>query len=314
MVTPPFPVAATHVGIPPLAAPPRALPSFGMRLAGLRRLPWSVRLAGGTLLAFGTLALLAPHLAPYDPARQFDLIALQNAPPSAAHPFGTDAFSRDVLSRTLYAARASLGVAALAAAVATALGVAVGGVGGALGGRAERLLMRGVDAVLGVPRVLLLLAVVALWAHISSPALALVLGVTAWPGTSRLVRARVASVRRAEFVEAARALGASPARVLLRHLPPHVAGTVGVAATLLFGELLALEAGLSFLGLGVRPPDASWGSIVQDGAAYVADAPWTVAAPTACVVLCVLAASVLGDYAGDAAGGRARGTSSGAGA
>ena len=127
------------------------------------------------------------------------------------------------------------------------------------------------------------------------------------------MRARLASVRRAEFVEAARALGASRARVLLRHMPPHVVGTVGVAATLLFGELLALEAGLSFLGLGVRPPDASWGSMVQDGAAYVADAPWTVAAPTLCVVLTVLAASVLGDYVGDAAGtSRGGGTTAGA--
>lgn len=298
MLTPPLPLAA-----PPVAADVGTRPSFRMRIAGLARLPWSVRLAGGTLLAFATVAVLAPHLAPYDPAYQIDLVALKNEAPSAAHPFGTDPFSRDVLSRTLYAARTSLGVAALAAAVATALGVGVGGVAGALGGRTERALMRAVDAVLGVPRVLLLLAVVALWGHISSPALALVLGLTAWPATSRLVRARVASVRRAEFVEAARALGASPARVLLRHLPPHVAGTVGVAATLLFGELLALEAGLSFLGLGVRPPDASWGSIVQDGASNLADAPWTVAAPTACVILCVLAASVLGDYLGDRARG-----------
>lgn len=277
------------------------------------RLPLVARLATGTLVAFGVAALLAPVLAPYDPARQLNLTTLANAAPSAAHPFGTDPFSRDVLSRTLYAARTSLGVAALAAAVATAIGVAVGGTAGALGGAPERLLMRAVDAVLGVPRILLLLAVIALWTHVSSPTLALVLGLTAWPGTSRLVRARLASVRRAEFVEAARALGASRARVLLRHMPPHVVGTVGVAATLLFGELLALEAGLSFLGLGVRPPDASWGSMVQDGAAYVADAPWTVAAPTLCVVLTVLAASVLGDYVGDAAGtSRGGGTTVGA--
>ena len=304
--TPPLAMAPPRIAAAPMAPNARALRSFRMRIAGLGRLPWNVRLAAGTLLAFAAVAVLAPHLAPYDPARQFDLVALQNRAPSPSHPFGTDPFSRDVLSRTLYAARVSLGVAALAAAVATTFGVAVGGVAGALGGRTDRVLMRGVDAVLGVPRVLLLLAVVALWAHVSSPALALVLGLTAWPGTGRLVRARVAAVRRAEFVEAARALGASPARVLLRHLPPHVVGTVGVAATLLFAELLALEAGLSFLGLGVRPPDASWGSMVQDGAAYVADAPWTVAAPTACVVLCVLAASVLGDYVGDAVGNPAR--------
>ncbi len=269
-----------------------------------RRLPLTARLAAGTLAALGMCALLAPLLAPYDPARQLDLATLTNAAPSAAHPFGTDPFSRDVLSRTLYAARTSLGVATLGAVVATAIGVAIGGVAGALGGAPDRALMRTVDAVLGVPRILLLLAVIALWAHVSSPTLALVLGLTAWPGTSRLVRARLASVRRAEFIEAAHALGASRTRVLLRHMPPHVLGTIGVSATLLFGELLALEAGLSFLGLGVRPPEASWGSMVQDGASYVADAPWTVAAPTLCVVAAVLAASVLGDHVGDAAGAR----------
>ncbi|HEY0777986.1 MAG TPA: ABC transporter permease subunit, partial [Gemmatirosa sp.] len=238
--TPPVPRVATARG-----ARAGVFPALRSRLGAVSRLPWSTRVAAATLLGFAAVALLAPHLAPYDPARQFDLVALQNRAPSIAHPLGTDPFSRDVLSRTLYAGRTSLGVAALAAAVATALGVVVGGAAGALGGRTERLLMRAVDAVLGVPRVLLLLAVVALWAHVSSPSLALVLGLTAWPATSRLVRARVAAVRRAEFVEAARALGASPTRILLRHLPPHVVGTVGVAGTLLFGELLALEAGLS---------------------------------------------------------------------
>ena len=298
LATPTAPVAATV-----RMAVASARPAARRQLTALARLPWSVRLASGTLLSFAALATFAPHIAPYDPARQFDLVALQNQAPSAAHLLGTDPFSRDVLSRTLYAGRTSLGVAVLAAVIATAAGIAVGGVAGAAGGRTERALMRTVDAVLGVPRVLLLLAVVALWSHVSAPALALVLGLTAWPATSRLVRTRVAAVRRAEFVEAARALGASPARVLLRHVPPHVVGTVAVAATLLFGELLALEAGLSFLGLGVRPPDASWGSMVQDGATYLADAPWTVAAPTICVVLCVLAASVLGDWAGDRARG-----------
>ena len=249
-----------------------------------------------TLAALALAGLLAPLVAPYDPARQFDLVALQNRPPSIAHLLGTDPFSRDVLSRAVYAARASLGVAALGALVAAAVGALWGGVAGALGGTPERVLMRAVDVVLGVPRVLLLLAIVALWGAVPAPALALVLGLTAWPGTARLVRARLAQVRRANFVEAARALGASPARVLLRHLPPHAAGTLAVSATLLFGELLALEAGLSFLGLGVRPPAASWGSMVQDGTPYVATAWWTALVPTACIIASVLSASVLGDH------------------
>jgi ABC-type dipeptide/oligopeptide/nickel transport system permease subunit len=181
------------------------------------------------------------------------------------------------------------------------LGTAWGATAAAAGGRAERLLMRLVDVALGVPRVLVLLAVVALWGNVPPPALAVVLGLTAWPATARLVRARLAAVRGAEFVQAARALGASPARVALRHLPPHAAGTLAVSATLLFGELLALEAGLSFLGLGVRPPDASWGSMVQDGTPYVAQAPWTALVPTACVIVSVLSATVLGDRLADRA-------------
>jgi peptide/nickel transport system permease protein len=115
------------------------------------------------------------------------------------------------------------------------------------------------------------------------------------------VRARVSQLRAAEFVTAARALGASPLRVLARHVPPHLAGTVSVAATLLFAELLALEAGLSFLGLGVRPPQASWGSMVQDGAPYLLDAWWTAAFPTLGVVASVLSAAVLGDALADRA-------------
>ena len=267
-----------------------------------RRRPRAPSVAAAAALALLVLAgLLAPALAPYDPARQLDILALQNRPPSAAHPFGTDPYARDVLSRTLHAARTSLGVAALGAAVATVLGTAWGATAAAAGGRAERVLMRLVDVALGVPRVLVLLAVVALWGNVPPPALALLLGLSAWPGTSRLVRARVSQLRAAEFVTAARALGASPLRVLARHVPPHLAGTVSVAATLLFAELLALEAGLSFLGLGVRPPQASWGSMVQDGAPYLLDAWWTAAFPTLGVVASVLSAAVLGDALADRA-------------
>lgn len=268
---------------------------------GIARLPHTARAAALALGALALAGLLAPALAPYDPARQLDIVALQNRPPSAAHLLGTDPFARDVLSRALFAARTSLGVAALGALTATAIGAAWGGLAGALGGRAERALMRLVDAVLGVPRVLLLLAVVALWGAVPPTTLALVLGLTAWPATSRLVRARLALVREQEFVTAARALGASHARIIFRHLPPHLTSTLAVSGTLLFGELLALEAGLSFLGLGVRPPEASWGSMVQDGTPYVADAWWTAIVPTVCIIASVLSASVLGDHLADRA-------------
>jgi peptide/nickel transport system permease protein len=212
-------------------------------------------IAAAAVLALLVLAgLLAPALAPYDPARQLDILALQNRPPSAAHPFGTDPYARDVLSRTLHAARTSLGVAALGAAVATVLGTAWGATAAAAGGRAERVLMRLVDVALGVPRVLVLLAVVALWGNVPPPALALLLGLSAWPGTSRLVRARVSQLRAAEFVTAARALGASPVRVLARPRAAAPRGHGRGGGTLLFAELLALEAGLSFLGSASAPP------------------------------------------------------------
>ncbi len=261
--------------------------------------PGAVPVAAAALAALALAGLLAPALAPYDPARQLDVVALQNRPPSAAHLLGTDPYARDVLSRLLHAARTSLGVAGLGALVATAVGGAWGAAAGAAGGAVDALLMRLVDVALGVPRVLLLLAVVALWGNVPPATLAVVLGLTAWPATSRLVRARVAQLRGEEFVAAARALGASPLRVLARHVPPHLAGTVAVAGTLLFAELLALEAGLSFLGLGVRPPDASWGSMVQDGTPYLLDAWWTAAFPTACVIASVLAATALGDALAD---------------
>lgn len=265
------------------------------------RPPAAVLAAAAALTTLALAALLAPALAPHDPARQFDLVALQNRPPSLAHPLGTDSYARDVLSRALHAARASLGTAALGTAVATGMGALCGGAAVVLGPAADRALARLVDALLGVPRVLLLVAVAALWVDIPLPALAAVLGLTTWPNTARLVRARLAALRDAEFVRAARALGASPARVAARHLAPHAAGTLAASAALLFAELLSLEAGLSFLGLGIRPPDASWGGMVQDGAAYAAVAPWPVMVPAACIVTAVLSVTVLGDYLADRA-------------
>ncbi len=242
-----------------------------------------------------TIAVLAPLLAPYDPARQFDLIALANAPPSADHPLGTDPFARDLLSRAVYAARVSLGVGVLAALVAVTIGAAWGAAAGAAGRRVDTLMMRLVDVALGVPRVLLLLVIVALWGSLPAPALAVVLGSVSWLGTSRLVRAQVRAAHARDFALAARALGASPLRVLLRHVAPHAVGTLVVSGSAIFGDVIALEAGLSFLGLGVRPPEPSWGSMIMDGAPVLLEAPWTAAVAIACVVTTVLAASTLGD-------------------
>lgn len=241
------------------------------------------------------LALLAPWLAPYDPTAQPDIIALQSLPPSLAHPFGTDEFSRDVLSRVIFGARISLAVAALSTLVATTLGTAYGAAAGYVGGTVDGILMRLVDAGLAVPRVLLLIVVVALWGALPIPALAILLGATGWFGVSRLVRGQVLALREREFVVAARALGAGGPRVLLRHILPNVLPTIIVAAALGVGQVVVLEAGLSYLGLGVQPPAASWGSIIQDGADQVAQLWWISLFPGLMIVITALAATALGD-------------------
>jgi ABC-type dipeptide/oligopeptide/nickel transport system permease subunit len=247
------------------------------------------------LLLLVAVALLAPVLAPHHPDCQHDLVTMQSRPPSRSFPLGTDTAARDVLSRAMHGARISLGVGGIATVVAITLGVAWGALAGTAGPRADALLMRVVDVALGVPRVLLLLVIVALWGILEPPVLAAVVGALSWFGTSRLVRAQVRAARERDFVLAAAAIGASPARVLLRHVAPHTLGTVAITASMLFGDVVALEAGLSFLGLGVRPPRASWGSMILDGTPVILEAPWTAAVPIACVIATVLAASALGD-------------------
>lgn len=246
------------------------------------------------------IALLAPVLAPYDPAAQLDLVAGRLLPPSLMHPLGTDAFSRDLLSRLLFGARLSLWIAALAVLVAVIVGTAVGLAAGVAGGAVDALLMRSVDAALAIPRVFLLIVVLALWEHGGVTALVLVLGFTGWFGTSRLVRAEVQSVRRRDYVVAARALGLSGTRIALRHVLPNVAAPIIVTATLGVGNTVLLEAALSFLGIGVRPPLPSWGNMIADGQAFLPTAPWQAIVPGLAVVGTVMAFSLLGESLRDA--------------
>lgn len=282
--------------IPSGAGAPSVAGDSWRRLRG--HAPAMVALAVLVILVLA--AALAPVLAPYDPAAQPEVIALRNLPPSGEHPFGTDRYSRDVLSRALYGAQVSLGVGFLAALLSTTLGAAYGAVAGFAGGAAERVMMRLVDAALGVPRVLLLLTVVALWGRVSTLSLVVLLGVTGWLATSRIARDHVRAVRTRDFVAAARALGASELRVLVRHVVPHLATPVLVVTPLAVGHVIALEAGLSYLGLGVQPPQASWGSIMWDGTDSVATAWWTTGFPGALVVITIVAVNVLGDGLRDA--------------
>jgi ABC-type dipeptide/oligopeptide/nickel transport system permease subunit len=261
------------------------------RLAHDRR----AAVAAGVLAMLALLTICAPLIAPYDPTRQLDIVGLKDQSPSWAHWFGTDPFGRDVLSRVLFGGRVSLGVALLAALAATTVGVAYGAVAGSAGETTDEIMMRLVDMCLALPRVLLLIALTALWGHVSVPALVLVLGLTGWFTLSRMVRAEVRSIRHREFVTAARALGASPVRIGVRHVLPNVVSTVIVWATLDVGQVILLEAGLSFLGLGVQPPTPSWGNIMQDGADRLAALWWMSCFPGLMILITVGAVTLLGD-------------------
>jgi peptide/nickel transport system permease protein len=250
------------------------------------------------LIFVAVIAALAGWLAPC-PNCQPDL-EMASQPPSVAHPFGTDVYSRDVLSRLLHGARISLSVACLAVLVSITVGTSYGAIAGYAGGRVDAVMMRVVDALLSIPRILVLLAIFALWGRVSLGAIVLILGLTGWFATSRLVRAHVLAVKTEEMVVAARALGARNRRILWRHILPGVTSTVVVAATLGIGNVIILEAGLSFLGVGVQPPTASWGNIISDGSSNVAGLWWMSVFPGLAIVFTVMAFNIVGDALRDA--------------
>jgi len=217
-------------------------------------------------------------------------------PLSPAHWLGTDLIGRDEFVRALYGARVSLLVGASAMVVSFAIGIFYGAIAGAAGGFVDNLMMRFVDAMLSFPTFFLLLIVAALTNKFSLSIIILIIGLTSWPGLARLVRAEVLSLRERDFVEAARALGASPARLVLRHLIPNALAPVVVAAAFAIGDNILAESSLSFFGLGVQPPSPSWGNMLQDALTPQAEAaPWMVLVPGLAIVATVLAFSVIAD-------------------
>ena len=277
---------------------PRAGTIVGARRALFRR-P-SVLVAAGALAVLVLVALLAPWIAPFGEIEQLDLTALRLRPPSLAHPFGTDEFSRDLLSRIMFGARVSLGVAALSVALATLLGTVIGVVAGFFGGLTDTLLMRTVDALMSIPRVLLLVAIVGLFGRLDVLTLVLLLAATGWMSVARLVRAEARATSSRDHVLAAHALGAGRLRILLHHVLPACLTPAIVAATLNVPSAIALEAGLSYLGLGVQPPFASWGTLVQDGVDWIPQGWWISIAPGVGIVAVMLACTTLGDALRDA--------------
>jgi peptide/nickel transport system permease protein len=261
------------------------------RVAHHRSARWGLAVIAALVLA----ALIGPLFSSYGCSEQLDIVKLKNSPPSWSHPFGTDQYSRDVLTRVLCGARISLVVATLAVLLSMTLGTAYGLVAGYVGGRIDNAMMRILDGLLSIPRVLLLIAVLTLWHPVPVAGLIILLAATGWFGVSRLVRAETVTAKHLDYVAAARALGASDVRILWRHLLPNVIAPVLVAATLAVGNVIALEAGLSYLGIGAKAPAASWGSIFFEGVEFFAGNWWVALFPGIAIVATVLAFNVLGD-------------------
>lgn len=256
---------------------------------------WTLTLAAAVLLGMALAAAAAPLIAPYDPAAQPDIVAGSTQPPSQAHPLGTDQFSRDVLSRLLHGARVSLFVGLFATVVAVTLGTLYGLAAGYAGGLADELMMRLVDALMSIPRVLLVLALVALWGRMSTNGLVLLLGLTGWFQLARLVRGEVLVARGTDYVASARALGAHDFRIAFRHVLPNVIPPIIVFATVGLGNVIVLEAGLSYLGFGVQPPVPSWGNMIRDGAELLSAGWWISLFPGLAIVTTVVAVNALGE-------------------
>uniref|UniRef100_A0A831XFW5 ABC transporter permease n=1 Tax=Geobacter metallireducens TaxID=28232 RepID=A0A831XFW5_GEOME len=254
--------------------------------------------AGGAvvLLLFG-VSFLAPVITPWDPHAIDAYHVLM--PPSADHWFGTDELGRDVFTRVIYGARISLKVGFVSVGIAVAIGVVLGLVSGFYGGIIDTVIMRFVDIMLCFPTFFLILAVIA-FLEPSIWYIMTIIGLTGWMGVARLVRAEVLSLRERDFILAARALGASDARIIFRHILPNALSPVLVSATLGVAGAILTESALSFLGIGVQPPTPSWGNILTSGKDYIEFGWWLSLFPGLAILVTVLAYNLLGEGIRDA--------------
>jgi oligopeptide transport system permease protein len=257
-----------------------------------RRIPFVTVGAGVVVLLMFVVALLAPWIAPYHYAVQH--LELAKQPPGPRFWLGTDEYGRDILSRLLYGARVSLTVALVVEAIELAFGATLGLLAGYFGGRVDTVIMRLTDMTFAFPDILLAILITSILGP-SVVNVFIALGLVGWPGMVRLVRSQVLSLRTREFVDAARAMGASHGQIIRRHLLPHVAGVVVVAVTLGIGWVILAEATLSFLGIGVQPPYPSWGSMIHDAWAFRRAHPIMTLWPAATLALAVTAFNFLGD-------------------
>lgn len=251
---------------------------------------------GGILVILALLAAFAPLLSPYDPIAQFDRGLDANGmplPPDATFLLGTDTLGRDVLSRLIYGSRVSLVVGTVAMAVAMVIGVAIGLVAGYFGRMLDSLLMRFTDVMMTFPSLLLAMALVAVW----RPGITnvfIVIGVVSWTGVARVIRGEILTLREREFIQSARALGAPHRRVMLAHLLPNLLPTIIALAFLSTSSTILLDAGLSFLGIGVPPPEPSWGTMIFEAQSFYRAAPWLLLEPGLAIFVAILGFNLVG--------------------
>ncbi|HEV2529322.1 MAG TPA: oligopeptide ABC transporter permease [Thermomicrobiales bacterium] len=277
-----------------------------------QRTVWSLfrrhRLAVAGMVVMGILifiGIFAPLIAPHDP----NAVSLANfrEPPTSEHLLGTDAQGRDVLSRIMYATRISLSVGLVAVAIYVVIGTVLGGVAGFFGGWVDSIIMRLADVILSFPAIIVIITVVS----IIGPSIfnvMLVIGLLGWPPIARLVRGEFLTLRGRDFVTASESIGASSPRIIFRHILPNATTPIIVNATFGVAQAILLEAGLSFLGLGVQPPTASWGNILNAAQSFtlLEEMPWLWLPPGFMIVISVLAINFLGDGLRDALDPRAR--------
>ena len=243
------------------------------------------------------LAVLAPFIAPYSPTDQ-DLLNRFD-PPSLKHPFGTDSYGRDIFSRVIFGTRISFYIGALAVGISSLIGVTLGALGGYFGGWSDSLIQGGVDTTWAFPAVLAGLALSALFgASLTNVMIAVAL--VYWGRYARITRGDVLAIKEREYVKAAHAAGASDLRVLFKHIFPNAIPSAIVVASLMFGDAIAVEATLSFLGMGAQPPTPSWGAMLSQGRSYMRMAPWISLFPGFAIVTVILAFNLLGDGLRDA--------------
>lgn len=260
----------------------------------------------GLLTAVGlvTIAIISPWISPYDPISQD--MDVQHAPPGWAHPFGADSYGRDQLSRVLWGSRVSLVVGILSVLLAMAAGIPLGMIGGYRGGTMDTLILRAIDIFMSFPIVILGLLVLA----IMGPGLikiVIAIGVALTPRVARLARGSTLSVKGKEYIEAARAIGENDSRIMIFHVLPNIFGEILVMGTLWVATAIIVEASLSFIGLGVRPPTPSWGAMIRDGLDQLTNAPWLSLFPGLAIFISVFSFNLIADGLRDISDPKLRG-------